>query len=152
MARVVTIEAIYPDDPDSIFAGALDLAEMKQAMAGIARYEGLPDGVITEGDTHTVDVLMWGWMRTRGYVMRVERLDRTARVLQSREHNPQVSRWDHTLSLSSHPQGALWTDRIVLEAGWQTRFTAMFCRYVYSHRHKARNASSITASIARGFD
>lgn len=149
MPRTITIEAVYPRAPEVIFAEALNLSEMKAAMAGIARYDGLPDGIVAEGDEMTVDVTMWGWLKTRNHVMRVERLDHAALVLQSREHNPQVKRWDHKLSLSEHPQGALWTDEIVLDAGWQTPFTALFCRYVYTQRHKRRDAISLTANVRK---
>ncbi|WP_299412491.1 hypothetical protein [uncultured Sulfitobacter sp.] len=149
MPYAVTLRAVYPRDPDTVFAEALHFGEMKQAMAKIAIYEGLPDGEVAAGERFTVDVLMWGFLRTKNHVMYVESLDCAARVLQSREHNPSVARWDHTLSLDPHPQGALWTDHIVLEAGWQTPFVARFCRYVYSHRHRTRGALSLTREIIR---
>ncbi|OWU84133.1 hypothetical protein ATO6_13810 [Oceanicola sp. 22II-s10i] len=150
MIRVITIEAIYPGDPDQIFAEALDLREMKQAMAGIARYDRLPDKVIEQGDRYDVDVTMWGWLKTRHHVMQVVRVDPAARIVQSHESNPQVRRWDHRLSFGPHPEGALWTDRIVLDAGWQTPITARFCRHVYRQRHIARRALRIATRIRRG--
>ena len=149
MPHAVTLCAVYPRDPDTVFAEALHLGEMKQAMAAIARYDGLPDGKVSAGDSFTVDVLMWGFLRTKNHVMQVESIDHTARILQSREHNPSVARWDHTLSLDPHPKGARWTDYIVLDAGWQTPFVARFCRYVYSHRHRTRNALSVNCEINR---
>lgn len=127
----------------------MHLGEMKAAMTAIARYQGLPDGLVQQGDAYTVDVVMWGLLRTKSHVMRAETLDWDARVLQSREHKPGVARWDHTLSLSSHPKGSLWTDNIVVDAGWQTPLVARFCRCVYSHRHGARNALSLKRHISR---
>ena len=149
MPHAVTLRAVYPQDPDTIFAECLHLGEMKQAMSAIARYDGLPDDEVKAGDTYTVDVVMWGFLRTKNHVMHVESLDRDARVLQSREHNPSVARWDHTLTLEPHPEGALWTDHIILDARWQTPFTARFCRYVYSHRHRVRGALSLTRTIVK---
>lgn len=149
MIYAVTLRAVYPQSPEEVFAGAMHLGEMKTAMTAIARYEGLPDGLVKQGDEYTVDVVMWGVLKTKGHVMRVETLDWDARVLQSREHNPSVVRWDHTLSLDAHPQGSLWTDHIILDAGWQTPLVARFCRYVYSHRHRARNALRLERRISR---
>ncbi|UWR23218.1 hypothetical protein [Sulfitobacter sp. S190] len=148
MARVVTITAVYPRDPELVFAEAMNLSEMKQAMHRIARYEGLPDGVIAQGDCYAVDVVMWGWLRTNNHVMQIETLDWDALYVQSREHNPAVARWDHRLSITPHEAGALWTDEIVLDAGWRTALTAYFCRYVYRHRHRSRDALSIKCTIA----
>lgn len=152
MPRIITIEATYLGDADEIFESALDLDEMRAAMAEIAEYDGLPSGKVKQGQTITVDVTMLGMMKTKGHVMRVEKLDRKNRLLQSRERNPDVKRWDHTLTIEQDGEFAIWTDRIVLDAGMKTWVTAFFCRYVYSHRHKVRNARKITKTITRGAD
>ena len=81
--------------------------------------------------------------------MFVEKLDRAARVLKSREHNRSVTRWDHSLSIQPEGQGCLWTDRVVIDAergGWAT---ARFARYVYARRHRHRRALSITKARRR---
>jgi hypothetical protein len=150
MPKIVTIEALYHGDPDEMFEAALDLDEMRAAMAEIAQYDGLPSGKIKQSQTITVDVTMLGMMKTKGHVMRVEKLDRKKRLLQSRERNPDVKRWDHTLTIEPHGDGSLWRDRIVLDAGMKTWVTAFFCRYVYTHRHKVRNAYKITKNIEKG--
>lgn len=150
VTRRILIEAVYPGDPDTIFREACDLAEMKTAMAGLARYTGLPDRVVAEGDEFTVAVTMWGWLKMRDHHISVARLDPQARLLQSHERNPNVRRWDHSLSLHPHPEGALWRDEIMLEArGPGEWLTARFCRHVYRHRHRARRALRIETAITR---
>ena len=150
MPRVITIRATYPGDPDTIFAEALDLGELRHAMSRIARYDRLPDKVMEEGDRYDVDITLYRLLRTRNHRMHVLGLDRAARVVESRESNPAVARWDHTLTVEPAPGGALWTDRVVLDAGWRTGPTALFCRHVYVQRHRLRGAVSITSRIARG--
>ncbi|SFI59488.1 SRPBCC family protein [Jannaschia pohangensis] len=147
MAKTIMVEATYPRDADTVFRSALDLSEMKKAMAQIARYDGLPDQRVAEGDRYVVDVTFFGLMKVRGHVMEVVRLDPAKRLLQSREHSPSVSRWDLRLTVEENGEGALWRDWIEVEAGWKTPLVARFCSYVYSHRHKARRAQSVTAAI-----
>lgn len=150
MTRRILIEAVHRGDPDAIFREACDLAEMKSAMAGLARYQGLPDRRVVEGDRFEVDLLMWGWLPLRGHRIEVIRLDEAARLLQSREGNRNVRRWDHSLSLAPHPEGALWRDEIILEAkGPGEALTARFCRHVYLYRHRARHALRIDSRITR---
>ena len=149
MVTEVFITARYQADADTVFAQALHLAEMKDAMSGIATYKGLPDGVVTQGDEFRVDVTLWGFLKTKGHVIKVETLDKTARILQSREHNPSVKHWDHTLSVQPSESGCLWTDRVIIDAGWNTFGTALFAKYVYSKRHRHRNALNATAELRK---
>ena len=150
MLYTVTVAATYAKNADDVFAGALNLSEMKEAMRGLAVYEGLPDSAIAQGDTLCVDVTMFGFLKTRNHTMHVERLDRDARVIQSREHNKGIKRWDHTLSVQPAGEGCLWRDTVVLDAGLMTFLTARFCRFVYTRRHRMRQALDIQTVIARG--
>ena len=154
MAWEITIEARYPRDADTVFAEALNFAELREAMRGLATYDGLPEGEVTEGMTAVVDITLFGIVRNSGHTMHVERLDRAARVIQSREHNRTVSRWDHTLSVQPLPGsngevGCLWTDRVVIDAPRGAWATALFARYVYARRHRHRGALSIAKSLRR---
>ncbi len=56
MATRVTVTAFYEGDADAIFAQAMQFAELREAMAGLAEYRGLPDQAAEEGQTLTVDV------------------------------------------------------------------------------------------------
>lgn len=150
MIYTITVEATYPENADAVFAAALDFGEMQEAMRGLAVYDGLPDRDVKEGETISVDVTMLKVIKTKNHVMHVERLDRAARVIQSREHNPGIKRWDHNLSVQPEKQGCLWRDTIVLEAGPMTFLTARFCRFVYARRHRLRRAMHIKTAIQRG--
>ena len=75
--------------------------------------------------------------------------DRDSRVIQSREHNAQVKRWDHTLSIQPSGTGCIWTDKIVIEADRMEWFTARFSAYVYTRRHRHREAASLDTVVRR---
>ncbi len=147
MKRIVTICAIYPEEADALFARARDLREVKRAMAGLARYEGLPDRLIEQGDRFDITVTLFGFLRARNHVMQIERLDPEGRLIQSRQHDHRLRRWDHRLSVEPHPEGAAWTDRIALDAGWRTGFAARLCHYIYRYHHRARRALRIDTAI-----
>ncbi len=149
MAREITVTAHYPRDADTVFDEAIHFDEMVEAMKGIARYEGLPKGVVEEGATYVVDITLFGVMKNPGHTMFVEMLDREARVIQSREKNAQVTRWDHTLSIQPERtgKGCVWTDRVIVEAPRMEWFTARFAAYVYTRRHKHRGAAALETVV-----
>ncbi len=152
MARAITIEAFYPGDADEIFASALDFSELRAAMSGLATYEGLPEGEAQEGQHYTLDVTLFGWMKNAGHEIFLETLNRQERWLQSRERNATIRRWDHHLSVQPHEKGAVWTDTVILDAGWQTWFVSLFVAYVYRYRHKRRETLSLKSWSKRGLD
>ena len=149
MTRQITVTARYPTDADATFAEAIHFSEMVEAMRGIATYTGLPDDVVREGETYVVDITLFGVMKNPGHTMYVETLDRQSRVIQSREHNAQVTRWDHHLSIQPHGNGCLWTDTVVIEAPRMEWFTARFAAFVYTRRHKHRGAEALQTLVKR---
>lgn len=149
MAYQVTITARHPRDADTVFSEACHFSEMVEAMRGIARYEGLPEAEAREGETYVVDVTLFGLVKNPGHTMFVERLDRAARVIQSREHNRSVSRWDHTLSVQPEGDGCVWVDLVIVDAPRSAWFTARFAAFVYARRHRHRGARSIEREIRR---
>lgn len=149
MAKTVTITALYDADPDALFASALCFSEMADAMAGLATYSGLPaSDTAEEGDTIVVDVTLWGLFTQKGHTMFIERLDREARIIQSRESGAGIKRWDHRLSIQPEGPLACWTDTIVIDAGWRTAIVSRFAAYMYARRHRHRRAKAITRQIA----
>lgn len=146
-AKQVEITAIYRGDADAVFADAVRFEELEEAMRGLAVYEGGPKGAIRQGETYTTDVTFWGIFKTRGHMMHVERLDYGARIIQSREHNPAIARWDHHLSVQPSSDGVCWSDTIIIDAGWQTALVARFAAFVYRRRHRHRRALQIKHQI-----
>lgn len=149
MAYQLIVTATYDTDPDLTFQNACDFAEVAEAMKGLATYDGLPTGRVFEGQTALVDVTLWGFLKTRGHSMTVVRLDKAARILQSREHNPNVKHWDHTLTVQPTETGCVWTDSVVIDAGWNSWGTVRFAKLVYTRRHKHRKALNIETQIKR---
>lgn len=150
MAIRVEITARYRADADAVFRSALRFSEMAEAMAGLATYEGFPESdTAREGDTIIVDVTFWGLFRQKGHRMFIERLDPQARIIQSRESGNGIRRWDHTLSVQPDGDVAVWTDTVVIDAGWQTPFASRFAAFVYARRHRHRNAVSVERRLTR---
>ncbi len=149
MASVVSIEAAYAGDPDTLFDQALRFSDLTRSMAGLAQYDGLPAGKAQEGGTYRVDVTFWGLLKVRGHVLHVERLDLPARFLKSRERDPVIRRWDHLLTIQPEGDRVIWTDRIVVDAGWRTWLTARFAAFVYTRQHLKRRALEISRRIGR---
>jgi hypothetical protein len=148
-AATVEIRAFYPDDPDTVFASALNFSEMENAMRGLATYSGLPaSGTAREGDSFSVDVTFWKLFTVRGHQIHIERLDVANRIIQSRERAQGVARWDHQLSVQ--PSGAMtcWIDRVEIAAGWKTWAVARFSAFVYARRHRFRQAIKIERRIS----
>ena len=144
MATLVEVKAYYDKDPDALFRDAMNFGELQEAMRGIAVYEGLTDGPARVGDTYTADVTFFGFWKTKGHVIHVEALDCKTRILQSREHNPSIQRWDHQISVQPENGTTCWTDSIIIDAGWQTFGAARFASFIYQRRHRYRKALKIT--------
>jgi ligand-binding SRPBCC domain-containing protein len=149
MPRELTVTARYPRPADAVFAEALSFAEMARATRGVAVYRDLPAGDMAEGETYTLNVTVWGVMRNPNYRVHVERLDRAARMVQSREYGWMIRQWDHTLSVLPDGDGCLWTDRIVIDCGWATGYMSRVARALYRRRHRNRQGRDITARLAR---
>ncbi|MBI1392719.1 MAG: hypothetical protein GC152_08265 [Alphaproteobacteria bacterium] len=147
MAKRVVVEATYPADADRLFRGALSFREMKDAMKGVATYNGLPDDEAEEGATYRVRTKIWGWLDVGEHEMFVEEINFAKRFVQSRERNPAVRRWDHALTVARGEDGAVWRDEIVIDAGWRTVGAAEFARRVYLSRHRRRKAMQIQSRI-----
>lgn len=149
MPRELTVTARYARDADAVFAEALSFAEMARATRGVAVYRDLPGGDMEEGRTYTLNVTVWGVMRNPEYRMHVERLDRPARLIQSREAGWMIRQWDHTLEVTPDGDGCLWSDRIVIDCGWATGYMSWVARVLYRRRHANRQGRDITARLVR---
>ncbi|MEL6748150.1 MAG: hypothetical protein AAFO79_10115 [Pseudomonadota bacterium] len=144
------VTAVYSADIDDLFARARSFDELKAAMAGFATYEGIPAGAqAEEGATYVVDATLFGWYKVRGHTFHVERVDLAQRRIQSREHQPGVRRWDHCLTIAQggHPEEAVWTDDVIIEAGWQSSAIAHMANRIYRHRHHVRSANQLASQV-----
>ena len=151
MPCLVTTTALYPGDPDDLFRQAIDFTDMLEAMSGVAAYKGLPSEPVREGATYTTDVTFFGFLKTSGHVIEIEKLDLANRTLQSREYNPAIRQWDHLLTVEPEtgtgPARARWTDAVTIDAGWRTPVITRFASFVYRRRHQHRQALEIQTSL-----
>ena len=70
------------------------------------------------------------------HTMFAERIDPVTREIQSRETGL-VRRWDHLLRVCSAGDGqTLYSDEIIIEAGWLTVFVWLFAQWFYRHRQR----------------
>lgn len=149
MPAKLRIEAVYPENADTVYNAALSYNEMAEAMKSIAVYEGLPDGDLQEGQNFDVVVTFWGWMKNPPHSIYVETRNDSERYFQSREHGGWIKRWDHHLQILPDPKGCRWVDEIIIDGGWRTFFAAHFAKYVYSTRHKNRKALNMSCHIEK---
>lgn len=57
-----TIEQAYGWDADRHFAAIVQYDELADAMAGQARYDGLPSGEAVSGQVFEVKIKLFGWL------------------------------------------------------------------------------------------
>jgi hypothetical protein len=144
--RVITT-ATYSADARDTFQAALDPQELQEAMKGIAVYDGLPDHPMREGDTYHADVTTFRFSKIKGYELHLERVDKDALIMQSREKGGAIKRWDHHLSVLQDGELAVWTDDVVIDAGLLTPIIARFAAFMYRRRHISRSALSIESEV-----
>ena len=147
MPRRVITTAKYKGEARAIFLGALEFREMSEAMSGLVLYEGLPERPAKEGEKFTVDITTLKIFKTKGYEMFIERLDKEACVLQSREKGGGIKMWDHNLSIRQEGEMVIWTDDVTIDAGLITPIAVRFGAYMYKRRHIYRKALNITTDI-----
>lgn len=144
----ITIRASYASDCDALFASALSFESLRNAMAGLAVYDGLPaTGVMTEGKQYETDIWFWRILPVRRHVIRVDTVDWVQRYLETHETHAGIKLWRHQTWIEPRGDASVWNDRIDIRAGFQTPFVARFARYVYVRRHHAQKAIGIDSKM-----
>ena len=83
-----------------------------------------------------------------------ERVDQVAREIQSRESEPLVRLWDHKVRvLSAGDDQTLYSDEIIIDAGWATLIVWLFAQWWYRHRQRrwrrvARRLAAAESTVA----
>ncbi|TWU09468.1 hypothetical protein CA54_47100 [Symmachiella macrocystis] len=71
-----------------------------------------------------------------------ERVDDTAREIQTREHDALVRRWDHLIRIqfvsveANQNSTCIYSDTVDISAGWLTLGVWLFASCFYRHRHR----------------
>ncbi len=90
-----------------------------------------------EGATLHFRGYLFGFIPIGTHTIFFERIDPAARELQSREGGGLVRRWDHLVRLRPTGEGrTLYSDEILIEAGWLTVFVWLFAQWFYRHRQR----------------
>ena len=103
----------------------------------IARGEPFPK-VWTEGEYRAwmllFGVLPIGW---QAVVISFPEAEGTSRFVRDNGYGPLIRRWDHWIEIApdpAHPDKAIYTDRVTIDAGVLTPVVAAFARLFYAHR------------------
>lgn len=147
MPADLLVTAHYSADADTMFEKASSFADMIEVTKKISTYEGLPALPMVQGRTYKTNVKIFGLLESRDYAIRIDTLCKKMRRMQSSEHNDNVKSWKHTLDVKPDGEGSVWTDRVSIDAGPMTPLLVRYARFMYLHRHKQRQAVSVTAQI-----
>jgi hypothetical protein len=139
MPREIIIERDYALDADAHFARIVRYDELAEAMSGQVRYEGMPEGEVTKGQSVDLKLFLHGWLPMgRWHIDVVDRND-AERRLESREHGGMAKRHDHVLTVTPLPGGGCrHRDHLIVDAGLMTGFYARTARRMYEQRHDLR--------------
>jgi hypothetical protein len=107
-----------------------------------------------EGATMHFKGYLFGIIPLGTHTIFLERIDAAAREIQSRESEPLVRRWDHLVRVRpSGDRQVLYSDEILIDAGWLTPFVWLFAQWFYRHRQRrwrrvARRLSAAEPAVA----
>jgi hypothetical protein len=90
-----------------------------------------------EGATLHFRIYLFGIVPLGTHTISLERIDPAAREIQSRESEWLVRRWDHLVRVCPTGNGqTLYSDEIIIDAGWATFFVWLFAHWFYRHRQR----------------
>jgi hypothetical protein len=108
-----------------------------------------------EGATLRCKGYLFGVIPLGTHTIFLERIDSTAREIQSRESDPFVRRWDHLIRTLPTTDGRTrYSDEVLIEAGLLTCFVWAFAQWFYRHRQRGwrRVARRLVAAESRAPD
>lgn len=140
MSQTLTLTYDYDASPDQVWRVATDLDSLREAVAGLIVYEGLPTGRIFEGQEIDVRFSLFGRLPWQDYHMKVVNMKEADRSFESAEHGGAVKSWRHRLRVDETPTGARLMESIEIDAGWMTPIYTAWARFMYRRRHAPRVA------------
>ncbi|RKT32791.1 hypothetical protein BXY70_2140 [Roseovarius halotolerans] len=149
MAANLFVKATYTADADVLFKCASDFSDLLHATRKISKYRGLPPVPMVEGAQYATDIRLFGLIGCRNYQIRVDRICKHSRLLETVEFCDRIRSWRHRLQVHSTATGSVWVDHVIIDAGIMTPIVARYARFMYRHRHKARNGTCIETSLTR---
>jgi ligand-binding SRPBCC domain-containing protein len=137
----VYVESVLPCPPEKVWhelqRPAL-LCELSRPLVSFVPADGAPfPERWLEGDTWHLKVSLFGILPLGSHNISVERIDPGARTIQTRESGPRVRRWDHQLRVRASGDGrTVYSDEIIIEAGWLTGLVWLYAQALYRHRQR----------------
>lgn len=149
MPTQVLVAAHYDTAAHSLFERARSLADLIEATRRISAYDGLPPSDMQEGATYRTDIRIFGLVRCRDYEIRVKKVCHDTLTLETLESNANVRLWSHQIQIRPTETGAVWVDRVILDAGLMTPVVARYARFMYNHRHRSRQGVILDSRLSR---
>ena len=132
-----------------LFDRARSFADLLEATRRISDYDGLPDTEMEEGATYRTDIRIFGLVSCKDYEIRVNKICHDSLRIETLESNDVVRLWSHQIQIKPTEKGALWVDRVILDAGLMTPIVSRYARFMYRHRHRSRQGQIVHARLGR---
>lgn len=149
MPTQVLVAAHYNVTPDSLFDRARSFADLMEATRKISYYDGLPEAEMEEGATYKTNIRILGLVSCKDYEIKVNKICHDSLRVETLESNDVVRLWSHQIQIKPTATGAIWTDRVILDAGLMTPIVSRYARFMYRHRHRSRHGEVIHATLSR---
>jgi hypothetical protein len=139
--RTLELSTHLDASPDRVWAHVTRSALLYYVAKGLITFQaddpmGFPE-IWREGAYKTrmslLGVLPIGWQMIR---IEYPPVHGDTRTLRDNGFGPLIRTWDHTIEVSPDGQGALYTDRVTIDAGALTPVIVTFARIFYAHRQK----------------
>jgi len=138
--KTVILKHFYPAAPKDVWELAIDFDALCEVTEHMVTFEGLPEGVLYQGQSIEVMVSLFGKLPKQPYYMQVVECDHDKMMFLSNERGSGVKHWQHRLTITPHKGGALLTDTIDIQAkiGLFTPLFALWAKHMYEARHQPR--------------
>jgi len=144
MSREVTIKGRYLESADQLF----ECACLAEKVPG-------PDGSSTDrlqkGGIYYTAMAVGGYFKFRKHQVEVRMICPAARIIESKETDGAMRLWRHRLHIKPMNGGAVWVDRIIIDAGIFTPILARYAKFIYKKRHKRRNVIAVETFVSRSY-
>lgn len=137
----VLVESTLPCDADLAWSAVQTSALLHEVCAPIIYLSPEPGAVIParweNATTVRLRVRMFGLLPLATRVLHWERIDQTAREMQTREHDALIRLWDHRIHVQPLAAGECrYTDDVEVQAGVLTPLVWLFAQAFYRHRQR----------------
>jgi hypothetical protein len=155
----VFVQSTLPCHADAAWSAVQTSALLEEICAPLIYFRAEPGTEIPErwspGGANRLQPRMFGFLPLATRVLNWERIDQTAREIQTREHDAMIRRWDHRIHVEPAGDGSCrYTDDVQIEAGVLTPLVWLYAQWFYRHRQKRwqRVAKRLSAAGASCMD